>query len=576
MFDESSDVQMRSLMNVFVNVLFKSGKFKTLTLTLSELEASDSNTVYHKLLEVLEASNVDLNSITGICSDGCSVMLGKWKGVCTMLRRAVQKKREAVRAKIMALDRSRDLRSFHPALGIFVVHCVCHRFALILHDAIKGEYIEPDYIELLQRLYTYFSRSPRRKLALRKIVKASNDQRREANEAAAMNLPDPDDEMHAVFKALVEKHRLPLRIVLTRWLCCREANHVLIVGRDSYCVYFAEEAARMQGVPEAKAPMISEWLQDNILIAWAYFLEDVIPILTNMNILFQSSLPLPHLLFDKVESAKRALCLICGQTPVDKPMEPKDVTHSTIFGAFAENFLWRNSNGRVASHGSTLLPSDIKGLKQKWATCLWYMHNELDERFPGDSMEVFELLKVVDPEISHSALRYTKVGGVLKIEAVKKLLHIFELPLHEVLNPASVQNSFTNYLSSTIAHDTFQALYVYEEENPPDPIVMYKFYAQLLHHKEMRDWALFALFLALFPTGNAISERGFSALNATNTKDRYSLSVKQAFHTMIISFNGPSYEAFKKALDDESLKNGKDWWGFVPPTNFTRQHSREK
>jgi len=86
----------------------------------------------------------------------------------------------------------------------------------------------------------------------------------------------------------------------------------------------------------------------------------------------------------------------------------------------------------------------------------------------------------------------------------------------------------------------------------------------------MRDWALFALFLALFPTGNAISERGFSALNATNTKGRYSLGVKQALCTMIISFNGPSYKAFKIALDEQSLDEGKNWWGFVPPTNFNR------
>jgi hypothetical protein len=233
MFDETSDVQMRSLLNLFINVLFKNGEFKTLTLTLSELEANDADCVYQKLLEVLKDNNVSLNFLIGICSDGCSVMLGKWKGVCTRLRKDIQKVREAVRAQIMALDSSRDLRSLHSALGVFVVHCVCHRFALILHDAIAADYIEPDFIELLQRLYSYFGRSPRRKLELRKVINRSNELRRASNEAAMQELPDPDDEMHAVFKSLVERHRLPPRIVLTRWLCCREANHVLIAGRDS-------------------------------------------------------------------------------------------------------------------------------------------------------------------------------------------------------------------------------------------------------------------------------------------------------------------------------------------------------
>lgn len=570
MFDETSDVQMRSMLNLFINVLFKNGEFQTLTLTLSELESNDANAMLSKIQEVLKENNISLSLLMGICSDGCSVMLGKWKGVCTRLRIAVQKHREKTRAAIMHIDSSRSLHSFHPALGIFVVHCVCHRFALILHDAIKGEYIDPDYIELLQQLYTYFGRSPRRKLELRKVVQASNEQRRGAFEGATQELSDPDDEMHAVFKALMEKHRLPLRIVLTRWLCCREANHVLIVGRDSYCIYFAEEAKRMDGIPEAKAPRISDWLQDNNKIAWAYFLEDVIPILTNMNVLFQSSLPLPHLLYDKVESAKASLCLMCGQNPVDDPVQAKDVRHDTLFGAFAEDFLQRNSSGRVQSHGSSLSLSEILSLKTKWADCLWFMHNELGERFPNDSMEVYELLKVVDPAISHSSLRYSEVASMPKIEVVKKLLHIFELPLYKVLVPAAVINSFTNFLGSTMARDIYRALYGHKDGKAPSPTIIYDYYAELLRHRELRDWSLFALFLALFPTGNSISERGFSALNATNTKGRYSLTVKQAFYTMIISFNGPSYEAFKKSLDEESLQKGKDWWGFVPPTNFTR------
>jgi hypothetical protein len=100
--------------------------------------------------------------------------------------------------------------------------------------------------------------------------------------------------------------------------------------------------------------------------------------------------------------------------------------------------------------------------------------------------------------------------------------------------------------------------------------MIYSYYSQLLRHKELRNWAFFALFLLLFPTGNAISKRGFSAVNATNTKGRYSMSVKQSLATMIIGFNGPTYEAFKQSLDDDSISQGVEWWGFVPHTNFNR------
>jgi hypothetical protein len=39
----------------------------------------------------------------------------------------------------------------------------------------------------------------------------------------------------------------------------------------------------------------------------------------------------------------------------------------------------------------------------------------------------------------------------------------------------------------------------------------------------MKPWALFALFVLVFPTGNAISERGFSAMGAGHSKQRSEL-----------------------------------------------------
>jgi hypothetical protein len=75
MFDEISDVQMQSFLDLFMNVLFTDGTFQTITLTLSELDANNTDTVYNKLVEVLTENNVDIQFIMGICSDGCSVML---------------------------------------------------------------------------------------------------------------------------------------------------------------------------------------------------------------------------------------------------------------------------------------------------------------------------------------------------------------------------------------------------------------------------------------------------------------------------------------------------------------------
>ena len=44
---------MNAVLNVFVNVLTCTGEVKAITLTLTELDAADSNYLYQKLLDIL-------------------------------------------------------------------------------------------------------------------------------------------------------------------------------------------------------------------------------------------------------------------------------------------------------------------------------------------------------------------------------------------------------------------------------------------------------------------------------------------------------------------------------------------
>jgi hypothetical protein len=44
----------------------------------------------------------------------------------------------------------------------------------------------------------------------------------------------------------------------------------------------------------------------------------------------------------------------------------------------------------------------------------------------------------------------------------------------------------------------------------------------------------------MFPTGNAISERGFSAMGAAHSKQRSELGYAQVFAHLMIGFNGPN------------------------------------
>ena len=76
------------------------------------------------------------------------------------------------------------------------------------------------------------------------------------------------------------------------------------------------------------------------------------------------------------------------------------------------------------------------------------------------------------------------------------------------------------------------------------------------------------LFLIVFPTGNAIAERGFSAMAAAHNSSRSQLGHEQTFVHMLINFNGPSTGEFAERIDTESTTLGINWWGYINPTNL--------
>jgi hypothetical protein len=54
---------------------------------------------------------------------------------------------------------------------------------------------------------------------------------------------------------------------------------------------------------------------------------------------------------------------------------------------------------------------------------------------------------------------------------------------------------------------------------------------------DVEPWAFTCLFLLIFPTGNAIAEREFSAMGATHTKTRSGISHEQVWANMMVQFN---------------------------------------
>ena len=301
-------------------------------------------------------------------------------------------------------DIRRPLNSFHRKRGVDVIHCVCHRLALILSDAIKGtkayDPVIPDaVINLLNWLHTYFAKSPKRKNALRKLIDNKNRNLREERtrgevEGRRFPLPllpvrNPDDDLDEVLKVLEERHKLPRRVVLTRWLSSADAVKVVVTSRDTYTQFFSFEQSE-------KAERICALLEDNSIMAWYPCLQDVLPVLTTLNVLFQSAKPLPHLLHRHIVAAKRTLVEMVGTRCAEREglMPLESIKHDTPFGAYANRFLSECSGATgTPTYGTRLSEAQVLVLKKQWHKFFTHCVVQIDERFPPESCELFELLQ---------------------------------------------------------------------------------------------------------------------------------------------------------------------------------------
>jgi hypothetical protein len=109
---------------------------------------------------------------------------------------------------------------------------------------------------------------------------------------------------------------------MTRWLSTADAVRVVLRYRDVYIIFFMQEETD-------KAFEILEVLEDSKVMGWYTCLQEVLPAVTTINVLFQSTLPLPHLLYGKITGLK-AILMKLTQTP---NLERMQINSSTITAA---------------------------------------------------------------------------------------------------------------------------------------------------------------------------------------------------------------------------------------------------
>ncbi len=128
-------------------------------------------------------------------------------------------------------------------------------------------------IDLLNGLYNYFARSAARKKGMRELIKFENEynkrqatQRLQREPNRIHDLPNlvrrnPVEDLEEVMDMLIERHKLPRRIVLTRWPSCADAVRVVLNCRVVYINYFSNEN-------NENAQDILEMLENSSIFAW--------------------------------------------------------------------------------------------------------------------------------------------------------------------------------------------------------------------------------------------------------------------------------------------------------------------
>ena len=401
-------------------------------------------------------------------------------------------------------------------------------------------------------------------------MRAVNEERKRAAETGAPGagpeILDPDDELHRIVRLECARVKLPKKVVLTRWLGCELCVNVMIGAREAHVRYFKWESeikeSDARDAEKTKPRAIRDQLTDNNIFVWFYFLADVIPILTRMNVLFQATLPLPHLLYEKVEGAKDPLRFMVGQAPRDDVMSTADLDAETPFGPATESFFCGSRTGKYnyGENGGVLNNTAIADVKTQMLLCVHFMLENLCERFPETDLYVYKLLRVVDPRLR----RRPKLGNHTHGDCARELLHIFEVPLHGFVSSVKVLESHTAFMSSPGVADILGQCFVLDEKGNHDEEKIYEFYYELAKMGgETLEWFKFSLFCLIIATGNAISERVFSAMAGVHGKSRSELGLPHVLASMLVAFNGLPYEEFFEKINRDSIEQGRNWWGFI-------------
>ncbi|XP_052222893.1 zinc finger protein 862-like [Dreissena polymorpha] len=154
MIDERTDISVHQKMIIYIRILEKNNVDVVLPhtyfLSINSLYRADAESIYRKVVNTLGEKGIDITKLTGISTDGASVMVGNKSGVVNRLK------------------------ADNP--GLLATHCVAHRLALSCCSGADAIPFLVKVQEILNSVYKYFSLSPKNTAMLEAIQKMTPGQ----------------------------------------------------------------------------------------------------------------------------------------------------------------------------------------------------------------------------------------------------------------------------------------------------------------------------------------------------------------------------------------------------------------
>lgn len=184
--------------------------------------------LFNSFHDCLKSFNLNMKNIIGFCSDNANVMLGK---------------NNSFTSRLLSMNKN-----------MFILGCICHSTHLMANAA--AEQLSTNIEGLMHSLYTYFSRSPKRQSIL--------------------------VELQEYFQS--QKHKI-INPSKTRWLALLNAFQRVLeqwnVLQQVFLLALAEKR-------NSNADFILSELNNPFTKAYLQFLQHVLPIFNNFNILFHT------------------------------------------------------------------------------------------------------------------------------------------------------------------------------------------------------------------------------------------------------------------------------------------------